>query len=71
MVALDEGLVLVGARRNDEGAKDAGAAYVFELDDDRWIQILKLTAEDADSKDRFERAVTLDGSRVLVGLTAR
>ncbi len=66
-VALDGPRALIGARRYDEEAKDTGAAYVFELDGGSWVQTQKLTAEDADPKDRFGRAVALDGSRALVG----
>jgi hypothetical protein len=66
-IALDGQRALIGARRRDEGAKDTGAAYVFELTEGRWRQTQKLTAQDADADDRFGRAVALAGSRALVG----
>ncbi len=66
-VALDGDRAFVGARRDDEAAKDAGAAYVFELAADGWNQVQKLTAGDPDPDDRFGRAIAVDGSRALVG----
>lgn len=66
-IAVEGDRALVGARRNDAGGKDAGAAYVFERYGDRWVQTQKLTAGDADPDDRFGRVVALDASRALVG----
>jgi hypothetical protein len=41
--------------------------YVFELEGDRWRQVQKLTAADANENDRFGGAVALGGDRALVG----
>lgn len=67
VVALDEGRALIGARRSDSRGPAAGAAYVFDLDGDSWVQTQKLTADDADPNDRFGRTVALDASRALIG----
>ncbi|MFK8011132.1 MAG: Ig-like domain-containing protein [Marinicellaceae bacterium] len=59
---------LIGAR----GAKNAngesvGAAYVFELVTDEWVQIDKLLASDGESNDEFAASVHLDNDRAIIG----
>jgi len=66
-VALDGDTVLVGAPYEDEGSKDAGAAYVFVRNGGSWNQQAKLMALDAKPYDWFGYSVALDGDTVLVG----
>jgi hypothetical protein len=54
---------VVGSRRDDN---DLGAAYVFELLGDDWIEVAKLTAEDR-GMDQFGISVALDRGRAVIG----
>ena len=49
------------------GEADAGAVYVFDLDNGQWTPTVKLTAPDATFGDSFGQAVVIDGDTILVG----
>lgn len=51
----------------DDTASAAGAAYVFELDEDDWEQVAYLKASNPDAGDQFGRAVAMDGDLAAVG----
>lgn len=66
-VALTGNRALVSAFRDDDGATDAGSAYVFDRQSDgTWSQVAKLTADDAAAQDRFGQSVALTGYHALV-----
>ena len=65
-VALDGKTVLVGADLHDEKADNAGAAYVFTFQDDKWTQQAKLTASDPGKTDIFGVRVALSGNTALI-----
>jgi hypothetical protein len=67
--AVDIGVdtIVVGAFGHNS---DAGAAYVFERNQDgadNWGQVRKLTAADAADGDRFGWSAAIDGGTVIVG----
>ena len=67
-VAVDGGTVLVGEWRNSERGQQAGAAYVFQGDEQHgWHLVQTLTASDATQRDRFGYAVALQHNRALIG----
>ena len=66
-IAIDGETIVVGAARKDSAGPDAGAAYVFSRDDDRWIETARLTAMDASGYDRFGQTVAIDGSTIVAG----
>lgn len=78
-VALWEDTLLVGAPLEDgassgvngneanNGAADAGAAYVFERAGGVWSQAAYLKGSSSDAGDRFGDAVALQGSTAVVG----
>ncbi|MCH8850645.1 MAG: FG-GAP repeat protein [Chloroflexi bacterium] len=69
-VAVSGDTVLAGARSEDAGGDDAGAAYVFQRDqggDDNWGQVKKLTASDAQADDHLGISVALSGDTAVVG----
>ena len=66
-VAIAGDVIVVGAHVDDEAGPDAGAVYVFRRTNGQWIQEAKLTAGDASGFAWFGRALSLDGSTVLVG----
>jgi N-acetylglucosamine kinase-like BadF-type ATPase len=68
-ISADGNTALVGAYAEDEGASDAGAAYVFTRTDGTWTQQQKLLASDAQASDNFGISISIsaDGNTALVG----
>ena len=66
-VSLSGETALVGAHRNDAGATETGAAYVFVRTGASWSQEAKLTASDAAANDWFGYSVSISGDTALVG----
>jgi hypothetical protein len=66
-VSISGTRALLGGPGDSEQADQAGAAYVFELEGDRWRQAHKLTAADPSADDYFGWPVSLDGERALIG----
>ncbi|MFK7849108.1 MAG: leucine-rich repeat domain-containing protein [Rhodothermales bacterium] len=67
VVAIHDDQIIVGARDVDTNGEEAGAAYIFELQNDAsWQQTAKLLASDGESLDRFGNSVTIDGNYAIV-----
>ena len=69
----DVNTVVVGAELHDGSlGLNSGAAYVFELSDSTWIEVVKLTAFDAEALDEFGASVAIGGAgnSVVVGAVA-
>ena len=69
-VAMSGDTAIVGARREDAGGSQAGAAYVLQRDEgsaDNWGEVQKLTASDAEAEDLFGFSVAVSGDTVVVG----
>jgi hypothetical protein len=73
-VSISGDTIAIGARGEDGGTGDpvsgAGAVYVFERDHggkDKWGQIQKILAPDAEADAGFGRSVALDGDTMVVG----
>jgi outer membrane protein assembly factor BamB len=64
-VGISDGLVLVGARLDDDLGSRSGSAYVFDASTGQ--QILKLLASDGAESDNFGFAAAIDGGLALVG----
>jgi hypothetical protein len=65
--AVSGNTMVIGAPFDDELGTDSGAAYVFELIDDRWTQTARLLADDGSRADWFARWVRIDGDLIAVG----
>lgn len=71
-VAIGSGTVVIGAPAHDTDAgKDAGAAYVFALDGDRWKLQTKLTPKVGGKNDQFGFGVDTNGNIIIVGAKGR
>lgn len=71
-VSLTGDTIIVGAPLHDtERGKDAGAAYVFVREGNRWRQEAKLLAADTEKGDRFGHAVATTGNSAIVGAPFR
>lgn len=66
-LALTENRALIGAYRDSEQGRLAGAAYLFERGDEGWKQIQKLVALDARAGQYFGYAVALANDWALIG----
>ncbi|MGP1273342.1 MAG: FG-GAP repeat protein, partial [Phycisphaerales bacterium] len=67
-VSLDGAMLLVGARWEDTGADQAGAAYLFDVTDPaNPVELAKLTPPAPDPQDFFGFSVAVSGDVALVG----
>lgn len=67
-VAISGNRVIVGANGKNDDGSNSGAAYIYERNDAGvWIQVAKLTAFDADERDRFGSSVDINGDLALIG----
>lgn len=60
-VSLWGDFAIVGARGDDDRGENAGAAYIFQLQDSVWVQQAKLLAIDGSAGDMFGCSVALYG----------
>ncbi|MFX0194871.1 MAG: Ig-like domain-containing protein [Candidatus Hodarchaeota archaeon] len=66
-ISEDGGTVVVGARKDKEWGKKAGAAYVFRRVWTSWSEQAKLTASDAGAEEFFGSSVAISGSTAVIG----
>ncbi len=66
-VSIHDNTLVVGSRLADSGQTDAGAAYVFELNGDRWNWETRLLAAGIDAGDQFGFSVDVNEDRIVVG----
>lgn len=68
-IDIDGGRAIIGAYRDatQSGGSGIGAAYIFELDGDAWVERARLTGTGTVSSDRFGYSVGISGDRVVVG----
>ena len=66
-IAMDGGLAVIGTHWDDSpGHKNAGSAYVYRLDEKRWIFEQKLTAQDPATQAAMGNAVSVHGEWIAV-----
>ncbi|MCP5020231.1 MAG: hypothetical protein GY930_00510 [bacterium] len=63
----DSSATQVDGNQSDNGAFDAGAAYVFERIGGAWTQQAYLKASNAEAGDRFGQSVAISGETIIVG----
>ncbi len=66
-VAVDRGVIIVGAFGDDELGSSAGAAYIFRFHGTGWTPEAKLLASDGSPGSLFGRSVAISGRTVVVG----
>jgi hypothetical protein len=68
-ISADGTYAIVGARLEDAGGTDAGAAYIFSRSGTTWTQEAKIIASNAGASDYFGYAVSIDsdGDTAIVG----
>ena len=66
-VDINGSRVVIGAPWDDDDGSKSGSAYVFEKVFGIWMQLAKLTADDANANDDFGWSVAVEGNIVAVG----
>jgi hypothetical protein len=66
-VSVSGDTAVIGARLDDDGGLDSGAAYVFVRNGTSWSQQAKLTADDAAGEDWFAYLVAVSGDTAVIG----
>ena len=66
-VAVDDGVIVVGAFRGEGNEEETGSAYVYERLGGAWTFVAKLTAGDGAAFDQFGHSVAVSGQAVVVG----
>jgi len=66
-VSLSGDRVLIGAYWDDDGATNAGAAYLFSREGSSWALTDKIVVSDAQEGDRLGDSVYLDGGLAFLG----
>ena len=68
-ISEDGNTAIVGARYEDTGGSDAGAAYIFVRNETTWSEQQKIQASDKQADDRFgySVAISADGNTAIVG----
>ena len=66
-IAIDNGIVAVGAYQDDDNGEDSGSAYLFDVS--TGAQIAKLLPDDGAAFDLFGRTIDIDNG--IVAVTAR
>jgi hypothetical protein len=68
-ISADGNYAIVGANREDTGAIDAGAAYIFVRSGSTWTQQAKIQASNKGESDEFGYSVSInsDGSYAIIG----
>ena len=66
-VAIGENYAIVGARQDDDGGSNAGAAYIFSRRRIDWTRQAKLIANDIAPGDLFGYSVAISGDTALIG----
>ncbi|WP_052713148.1 FG-GAP repeat protein [Pseudoalteromonas rubra] len=65
-VAIDGNTIAVGADLHDKTAENAGAVYVYVLEENQWQQQAKLMAADGGDTDIFGVRVAISGDTALI-----
>ena len=65
-IGIDADTAIIGATRDDEAGRDAGAAYVFVRNEFGWLLQAKLIGNNTEAEDNFGYAVDVDGDFAIV-----
>lgn len=66
-ISVGRNQLMIGAPGDDELGADSGAVYAFDYVGGNWIQTAKLIAPGGQGGDRFGVAVSLNGTRAIIG----
>lgn len=64
-VAIDGGIIAIGARLDNDNGAASGSAYLFDAA--TGLQLMKVLPGDGDSNDQFGNTVSIDGGLLAIG----
>ncbi len=65
-MSIYKNTLVVGTYSDDTGATNAGSAYVFEKQNNRWVETQLLLSDDIQATDRFGYAVSVHENTITV-----
>lgn len=65
-VAIDSGVLLVGARRGDTNIADDGTAFVFQKVGQHWVEIAEIVGDEVGPGENFGTAVGISDGQIVV-----
>ncbi|NOQ24877.1 MAG: hypothetical protein GQ564_05890 [Bacteroidales bacterium] len=69
-IDINNNIAVVGAYLKDLEVSNTGCAYIFGLENGRWVQLQRLQASDGEANDYFGYSVNIHGSTIVVGAYA-
>ena len=66
-VSIFDSQIVVGAYNDDTLGKTAGAAYIFEFIDNKWVETAKVNASDGKRNDYFAQSVDIYNNIMVAG----
>ncbi len=66
-IALSGASAAIGAPQSDASGERSGAAYLFRLESDAWVEQSMLLPSDGDDRDVFGKDIAMSGNMVLPG----
>lgn len=66
-VSISGDFAVIGSEDDDDDGNQSGSAYIFQRIGSTWIQIAKITADDAAELDAFGKSVAISGDFIIVG----
>eukprot|EP01084_Bolivina_argentea_P242252 406463_1 len=66
-VSIAQNYALIGAYGDDDKGSNSGAAYIFEMKNNEWVEIAKLVAGDGNAEDYFGYSVSIAQNYALIG----
>ena len=69
-VSISGDYAIVGARSEDQGGSNAGAAYIYKRNGTTWGDEQKIVASDRQGSDQFGQSVSISGDYAIVGAYA-
>ena len=66
-VSISGDTIVVSSRFDDDAGRSSGSAYVFVRNGTTWVQLQKLTANDAAKGDEFSVSLALSADTIIIG----
>ena len=66
-VAISGNFAIVGAYGDNGNGPYSGAAYIFHYNGTNWVEMKKITANDASSWNKFGQSVAISGDTAIIG----
>ena len=65
--SIHSNLITIGAHLTSDKGSNSGAAYIFEYENNDWVETKKILASDGESGNEFGKSVAVANGKVVVG----